>query len=216
MYRRQLGAQGCRSMLAVPVSFVSEHIETLEEMDMEYRELAEASGIKNWRRVPALNTNATFIGDLADAVLQALPFAGSMAGSNPGDSLVPLGAGNDFMSPLVIGDGVWCGGTRCCRRCCPFMGGMAGSILDAWLVHLLEVPPRANLRKKFSRLVAVVILQALPLSGSVASLDPGDSVVLLGGGLLLLVGTPAHVSGCSTPGAACCRHHSGLDARLGG
>ncbi len=110
MYRRQLGAQGCRSMLAVPVSFVSEHIETLEEMDMEYRELAEASGIKNWRRVPALNTNATFIGDLADAVLQALPFAGSMAGSNPGDSLVPLGAGNDFMSPLVIGDGVWCGG----------------------------------------------------------------------------------------------------------
>jgi hypothetical protein len=41
--------------------------------------------------VPALNTNATFIGDLADAVLQALPFAGSMAGSNPGDSLVPLG-----------------------------------------------------------------------------------------------------------------------------
>lgn len=45
----------------------------------------------SWRRVPALNTNATFIGDLADAVLQALPFAGSMAGSNPGDSLVPLG-----------------------------------------------------------------------------------------------------------------------------
>lgn len=37
--RRQLGAQGCRAMLAVPVSFVSEHIETLEEMDMEYREL---------------------------------------------------------------------------------------------------------------------------------------------------------------------------------
>ena len=42
--------------------------------------------------MPALNTNRTFINDLADAVLEALPFAGSMAGSNPSDSLVPLGA----------------------------------------------------------------------------------------------------------------------------
>lgn len=40
--RRQLGAAGCRAMLAVPVSFVSEHIETLEEMDMEYRELVRS------------------------------------------------------------------------------------------------------------------------------------------------------------------------------
>ena len=38
--------QGCRSMLAIPISFVSEHIETLEEMDMEYRELAMESGIQ--------------------------------------------------------------------------------------------------------------------------------------------------------------------------
>ena len=48
--------------------------------------------INRWRRLPALNTNRTFINDLADAVLEALPFAGSMAGSNPSDSLVPLGA----------------------------------------------------------------------------------------------------------------------------
>ena len=33
MYR-ELGAKGLKSMLAVPVSFVSEHIETLEEIDM--------------------------------------------------------------------------------------------------------------------------------------------------------------------------------------
>jgi len=88
---RMLGQQGCQSMLAVPVSFVSEHIETLEEMDMEYRELAEESGIQHWRRVPALNTNPVFVDDLADAVLEALPFAGSMAGSNPSDAMVPLG-----------------------------------------------------------------------------------------------------------------------------
>lgn len=79
------------SLLAVPVSFVSEHIETLEEIDMEYRELAHESGIQNWGRVPALNTNPVFIDDLAEAVLEALPYVGSMAGSNPSDAMVPLG-----------------------------------------------------------------------------------------------------------------------------
>mgnify|MGYP001807036897 CR=1 FL=1 len=42
--RRELGKRGVKSLLAVPISFVSEHIETLEEIDMEYRELAEESG----------------------------------------------------------------------------------------------------------------------------------------------------------------------------
>ena len=45
---RELGQQGVKSLLAVPISFVSEHIETLEEIDMEYRELAEDSGIRHW------------------------------------------------------------------------------------------------------------------------------------------------------------------------
>jgi ferrochelatase len=87
---RDLGASGCQSLLAVPISFVSEHIETLEEIDMEYRELALESGIREWGRVPALNTDQGFIDDLADAVLEALPYVGSMA-SAPGDSLVPIG-----------------------------------------------------------------------------------------------------------------------------
>ena len=42
--------QGVKSLLAVPISFVSEHIETLEEIDVEYRELAEESGIEAWGR----------------------------------------------------------------------------------------------------------------------------------------------------------------------
>lgn len=88
---RGLAAEGVDSLLAVPISFVSEHIETLEEIDCEYRELAEESGIRHWGRVPALNTNATFIDDLADAVVEALPFVGSMAGSSAVESLVPLG-----------------------------------------------------------------------------------------------------------------------------
>lgn len=40
---------------------------------MEYRELAHESGIAQWGRVPALNTNATFINDLAELVLEKLP-----------------------------------------------------------------------------------------------------------------------------------------------
>ena len=86
---RELGRKGTSGMLAVPISFVSEHIETLEEIDMEYKELALASGIAQWRRVPALNTNPAFIEDLADAVLEALPYVGSMIGHS--DSLVPIG-----------------------------------------------------------------------------------------------------------------------------
>jgi protoporphyrin/coproporphyrin ferrochelatase len=49
---------------------VSEHIETLEEIDIEYRELAEAAGIEHWRRVPALNTDPEFLEDMADLCLQ--------------------------------------------------------------------------------------------------------------------------------------------------
>lgn len=74
----ELGQKGVKSLLAVPVSFVSEHIETLEEIDMEYRELALDSGIKNWARVPALGLTPSFITDLADAVIEALPSATAM------------------------------------------------------------------------------------------------------------------------------------------
>ncbi|MGF1492642.1 MAG: ferrochelatase [Microcoleaceae cyanobacterium] len=68
----ELAEQGVEDLMVVPISFVSEHIETLEEIDMEYRELAEESGIHNFRRVPALNTHPRFIQDLADMVLEAL------------------------------------------------------------------------------------------------------------------------------------------------
>ncbi|KAI7742950.1 hypothetical protein M8C21_010421 [Ambrosia artemisiifolia] len=74
----ELGKNGVKSLLAVPVSFVSEHIETLEEIDMEYKELALESGVENWGRVPALGCTSTFITDLADAVIEALPSAAAM------------------------------------------------------------------------------------------------------------------------------------------
>ncbi|KAE9449742.1 hypothetical protein C3L33_18359, partial [Rhododendron williamsianum] len=78
----ELGQKGVKRLLAVPISFVSEHIETLEEIDVEYKELALKSGIQKWGRVPALGCEATFISDLADAVIESLPYVGAMAVSN--------------------------------------------------------------------------------------------------------------------------------------
>ncbi|KAL1552360.1 ferrochelatase-2, chloroplastic [Salvia divinorum] len=93
-----LGQRGVKSLLAVPVSFVSEHIETLEEIDMEYRELALESGIVNWGRVPALNCTPSFITDLAEAVIEALPSA--MAISNS-DTTTSDNAENGFVAYAV-------------------------------------------------------------------------------------------------------------------
>ncbi|CAN0865126.1 Ferrochelatase-2, chloroplastic [Linum grandiflorum] len=95
-----LGRKGVKSLLAVPISFVSEHIETLEEIDVEYKELALESGIENWGRVPALGCEQTFISDLADAVIESLPYVGAMAVSNleARQSLVPLGSVEELLA----------------------------------------------------------------------------------------------------------------------
>lgn len=45
---------------------------------MEYKELALESGIENWGRVPALGCTSSFISDLADAVVEALPSASAL------------------------------------------------------------------------------------------------------------------------------------------
>ncbi len=68
----QIAKRGIRDLLVVPISFVSEHIETLQEIDIEYREVAEAVGIERFERVPALNTHPSFIEDLADLAIEAL------------------------------------------------------------------------------------------------------------------------------------------------
>ena len=69
---QELAAQGVEDLVVVPISFVSEHIETLEEIDIEYRHLAEEAGIQNFKRVPALNTHPVFIDSLATMVVDAL------------------------------------------------------------------------------------------------------------------------------------------------
>ncbi|MEL0264996.1 MAG: ferrochelatase [Synechococcus sp.] len=67
-----LGEKGVKELVVVPISFVSEHIETLEEIDIEYREIATEAGVSNFRRVPALDTDPTFIATLADLVETSL------------------------------------------------------------------------------------------------------------------------------------------------
>jgi ferrochelatase len=69
---KELGQQGIKDILVVPISFVSEHIETLQEIDIEYREIAAEAGIENFMRVPALNTHPIFIDSLAHLVVDSL------------------------------------------------------------------------------------------------------------------------------------------------
>jgi ferrochelatase len=55
-----------KSLVIVPVAFVSEHSETLVELDIEYKKLADDNGINQYLRVPTLSTDELFIDCLAD------------------------------------------------------------------------------------------------------------------------------------------------------
>lgn len=56
------------AVLVVPIAFVSEHSETLVELDVEYREEAEELGIRGYFRAPAPNSDPAFIAALAALV----------------------------------------------------------------------------------------------------------------------------------------------------
>jgi ferrochelatase len=51
--------------VVIPIAFVSEHSETLVELDIEYRELAEEKGVPAYYRVPTVNDGPAFIEGLA-------------------------------------------------------------------------------------------------------------------------------------------------------
>jgi ferrochelatase len=65
---KELADAGCRQLLMVPLSFVSDHIETLYEIDIQYREEASQLGVSDFRRTESLNTSPDFIACLADLV----------------------------------------------------------------------------------------------------------------------------------------------------
>ncbi len=60
-----------KGIVIVPVAFVSEHSETLVELDIEYKQLAEKNGCSFYKRVPALGIEENFIKGLAHLVLKS-------------------------------------------------------------------------------------------------------------------------------------------------
>ena len=68
---RRAGSDG-KGLIVVPVAFVSEHSETLVELDIEYGKLAHAEGVADYIRVPTVRTHPAFIGGLAGLVIAAL------------------------------------------------------------------------------------------------------------------------------------------------
>ena len=59
-----------KHIVLVPIAFVSEHSETLVELDIEYKEIASANGCKNYTRVPALGINEDFIKALSELIIK--------------------------------------------------------------------------------------------------------------------------------------------------
>ncbi len=66
------GRKGVKEMLVAPISFVTEHIETLHEINIEAREEAKRLGIETFRMMPAVGDSPLFIGALKDLVLRAV------------------------------------------------------------------------------------------------------------------------------------------------
>jgi len=59
-----------KHIVLVPIAFVSEHSETLVELDIEYKELADANGCKNYTRIPALGINEDFIEAMSELIIK--------------------------------------------------------------------------------------------------------------------------------------------------
>ena len=86
----RLGHEGVKEMLVVPISFVTEHIETLHEINIEARAEAKNVGIEIFRMMPAVGDSPLFIAALKDLVLLAVGMqeapaavaAGQLAGSS--------------------------------------------------------------------------------------------------------------------------------------
>ena len=68
----RLGREGVKEMLVVPISFVTEHIETLHEINIDGRFDAKKYGIERFRMMPAVGDSPALIGALKDLVLQKL------------------------------------------------------------------------------------------------------------------------------------------------
>lgn len=65
---RGLSAKGKKNLLIIPISFVSDHVETLFELDIEYRHVADECGIQNYIMMRGLNDSTLFLEGLTELV----------------------------------------------------------------------------------------------------------------------------------------------------
>jgi protoporphyrin/coproporphyrin ferrochelatase len=72
------------AVLVVPIAFVSEHTETLVELDVEYRDLAVKLGVPGYFRVPTQNADAGFIASLAGLVRRAIECGSGLCSGSGG------------------------------------------------------------------------------------------------------------------------------------
>lgn len=86
---RRAGSEG-RPLVVVPVAFVSEHSETLVELDIEYRHLAEEAGVPAYERVAAVGTHPRFIEGLVRLVRHTVGQGSAMC-AGTGQRLCPAG-----------------------------------------------------------------------------------------------------------------------------
>ena len=89
-----------KPLVVVPIAFVSEHSETLVELDIEYGELAEKCGVPAYLRVKTVDAGAHFVRGLANAVVGALRRDSDLS-SNAGTRLCPSRCGRCPMAKDV-------------------------------------------------------------------------------------------------------------------
>ena len=89
---RRAGEEGVGVVL-VPIAFVSEHSETLVELDIEYRELAEEAAVPFYIRVPTVGAGASFVAGLAGLVCRALADKDAATAPVEGSPLCPAAFG---------------------------------------------------------------------------------------------------------------------------
>jgi len=76
------------SLIVIPIAFVSEHSETLVELDRDYGKLAAETGVPRYRRLPTVSVHPAFIVGLAERI-KALATAGPAVASGNGGRLCP-------------------------------------------------------------------------------------------------------------------------------
>jgi ferrochelatase len=75
----KMAHSGIKRMLVIPISFLTEHIETLHEINVEARDEAESLGVTEFRMMPALNDSPLLIRALADLVLRSVGMRSGVA-----------------------------------------------------------------------------------------------------------------------------------------